>query len=68
MPDSTHTHNVTGKTAGGGAHGHNVAGATETGGVHQHGITSGVTDSQLSAAQSIMPPYRGWYFITYVGT
>lgn len=82
-PESSHTHpagltdsaaggaaidawDAAGDSGPGSAHGHQVNGNTAAGGSHNH-TAAGTTASGGSAAQSVLNPYRGFYFITFVG-
>lgn len=53
--ETAHVHTVTGST-----------GAVST--LHTHAVTSGATASGGSASLAIMPPWRGVYYLVYVGT
>ncbi len=62
-----HNHLVSGDTGDAGTHSHAIASGNSSAGTgHTHGL-SGNTANSLSASQSILPPYRGVYFIVYVG-
>ena len=66
-PGAGHSHSINLTSNGGGSHSHSIAsGNSSAGTAHSHGI-AGTTANALSATQSILPPYRGVYFITYVG-
>lgn len=67
FPDIAHRHSWSGDT-GTSTHNHTANITTSTGSAdHTHAV-NGSTASSLSAAQSVMNPYRAWYLLTYVGT
>ena len=63
VTSDTHTHTLSGTTSTDGAHVHTKPANTNSGGSHSHTVAAIGTDNQLSAAQSVMPPYYALAFI-----